>query len=69
MIPHRTQHQINQQAKDLFIRVYESKISVNLHGNIPLKTDLDYHYIRKECITIADRYGDEALVHELKLNF
>ena len=71
MLPMRTQLELNNQARTLFINVYEHMHGVNLYGILPMRdvANEEYRKAKAECIAIATRYEDEALKQELKLNF
>jgi hypothetical protein len=71
MIPQRTQLQLNNQARNLFISIYERAYGVNLHGILPQRdvANQEYRKTKAECIAIATRYEDEALRKEFELNF
>lgn len=69
MLHQRTQLQLNTQAKNLFVLTYERYIGVNLYGNLPMRTDQNYARIKRECITICDRWNDVELKKEIETNF
>lgn len=71
MIPQRTQHELNQQAKNLIISIYEQKFGVNLYGVCPSKdlANREYYNAKLEALSVAHRYDDIELMEEIELNF
>jgi hypothetical protein len=65
----RTNLELSNQAKNLFIQVYESKNGTNLYGFIPSVGGQEYHIAKKECISICDRYSDNRLKDEFIRNY
>ena len=67
---HRTNQDLNTQAKNMFIRVYERINGTNLYGYLPLPS-VGNEYVRTkiECISICDKYSDDRLKAEFKRNF
>lgn len=67
---HRTNLEVNEQAKILFKNVY-TQITGNPTSNKFLPFAMDYkvyQQIKIECISIAKRYDDTRLEREIKNN-
>lgn len=66
----RTQLQLNQQAKNLLMQVYEQLVGVNCYGHCPLPSaDINYKKAKQKCISMCDRYNDIELKEEFQRNF
>lgn len=66
----RSNLDISNQAKNMFIRVYEQLNGVNVYGYLPDKSVGDpYQRTKRECISICIRYEDKRLQEEYERNF
>jgi len=68
--PTRTQVQLNRQASQMLMRVYEDIAGQNLYGHCPMPSKSTYY--RKafqKCISICDQYNDSELRAEYERNF
>ena len=65
----RTNLDLSNQAKHLFIQVYESQNAINLYGFIPSVGGQEYAIAKRECITICDKYSDDRLKEEFNRNY
>lgn len=71
MNPIRTEEQLFQQAKKMFINLYEQKFGISLYGILPNKSycNQEYKKIKSQCISICKKYKDIELQKHYELNF
>ena len=68
--PTRNQVQLNKQASQMLMRVYEDIAGQNLYGHCPMPSkSIYYRKAYQKCLTICDRYNDSELRQEYERNF
>ena len=68
--PTRTQVQLNKQASQMLIMVYENIAGQNLYGHCPMPSKSTYYKKAfQRCLTICDQYNDSELRAEYERNF